>query len=362
MSAAILYGKHDLRIAQVAVPAPGPGEVLLEVSVVGVCGTDAAEYTHGPVMFPVHTRHPVTGHLGPMVIGHEFAGRVVGTGAGIDPAWIGREVSSCGSVFCGRCTWCRAGRSNLCASYATVGLHRNGALARYVATPLGSCQPADALGLTPDEAVLGQPMGIAVHATRRSQAGPGDTAVVWGVGGVGAFLVYTLVRRGVRVVAVDLSAERLAVATALGATAAVRPEGGAEPVVAAAGAPPPLAFEVTGAGAALSAALSVLGPGGRLIAVGIHGRPRELDLRRVTLQEQEIIGTNALCAETDLGEALTLIRQRPEGWRDLAPVALPLARLVPDALEPMAAGRPPAIKTLIDPTSSAVRPTRGSGT
>src|SRR5690606_20609796 len=80
--AAVLYGRLDLRVEEVPVPRPGPGEVLLRVRALGVCGTDAAAYAHGPAMFPIETRHPVTGHIGPMVIGHEFAGEVVEVGEG----------------------------------------------------------------------------------------------------------------------------------------------------------------------------------------------------------------------------------------------------------------------------------------
>ncbi|MFS8522743.1 MAG: alcohol dehydrogenase catalytic domain-containing protein, partial [Micromonosporaceae bacterium] len=219
MRAAVLHGRHDLRIEEVPVPRPGPGEVVLRVRAVGLCGTDAAEYAHGPAMFPIQTRHPVTGHVGPMVIGHEFAGEVVEVGEGVDPAWTGRLLASCGSLFCGDCRQCRRGRTNLCDRYAAVGLHRHGAAAQLVAVPLASCEPADERGLPPDAAALGQPMSIAVHAARRGRLAGGERVVLFGAGGIGAFLTYVLARRGVTLAVVDPDPARRDLATRLGADA-----------------------------------------------------------------------------------------------------------------------------------------------
>ena len=80
MKAAIYYGQADIRVERWPDPTPGPDEVVLEVHAAGICGTDASEYAEGPVQYPIETRHPVTGHLGPMIPGHELCGRVVGRG------------------------------------------------------------------------------------------------------------------------------------------------------------------------------------------------------------------------------------------------------------------------------------------
>ena len=74
MKAARYHGRLDIRIEDVPVPVPADDELLLEVAAVGICGTDAAEFAHGPTMFPIDHAHPVTGHRGPMVPGHEFSG------------------------------------------------------------------------------------------------------------------------------------------------------------------------------------------------------------------------------------------------------------------------------------------------
>ncbi|ALJ21767.1 zinc-dependent alcohol dehydrogenase [Microbacterium sp. No. 7] len=351
MRAAVMHGKGDIRIESVPVPSALPGELLLQVSAVGVCGTDAAEWANGPKLFPIEVPHPVTGHVGPMIVGHEFAGTVVDVGEGVDPSWIGRLVASCGSMPCGECDECTGGRSNLCRRYAAVGLHRDGALAAYVSAPLGSCVDVGVLGLGPDEAALAQPMAIAVHSMRRARLRPGDVAVVQGVGGIGAFLISALVDAGARVVAVDLSEERLGIARSLGAdvTILAGTDEARQRIADEFTDRIPVFFEVTGSDPGLQLALDIVPMGTEIVMVGIHKAPRTIDLARVTVRELSLIGTNAMVRETDFPEAARLVAARRGQWGEIAPAPLPLDDLVDGALRPMSEGRPPAIKTLIHP-------------
>src|SRR5690606_11350203 len=119
----------------------------------------------------------------------------------------------------GGCRQCRRGRTNLCDRYAAVGLHRHGAAGQFVAAPLASCEPADERGLPPDAAALGQPMSIAVHAARRGRLAGGERVVLFGAGGIGAFLTYVLASRGVTLLVVDPDPARRDLATSLGAGA-----------------------------------------------------------------------------------------------------------------------------------------------
>ena len=351
MRAAVLHGRRDLRVEEVPTPSPGPGELLLEVTAVGVCGTDAAEWGNGPKLLPIEVRHPVTGHLGPLTMGHEFAGRVVAVGDGVDPAWIGRLAASCGAGPCGECVLCRSGRSNVCRRYAAVGLHRDGALARYVTAPAASCVDAGALGIDEHEAALVQPMSIAVHAARRSGVRSGDVAVVQGVGGIGAFLIHVLVDLGARVVAVDLDPGRLRLAAELGAALTVvgATATTADELVAAWGEELPVFFEVTGSQRGLDLAIEIVPMGTTIVAVGIAKAPAPVDLGRVTVREITLVGTNAMVRETDLDDAARLVAARAGRWDVVAPAPLPFERLVDGALAPIADGRPPAVKSLVLP-------------
>lgn len=351
MRAAVLHGRRDLRVEEVPTPSPGPGELLLEVTAVGVCGTDAAEWGNGPKLLPIEVRHPVTGHLGPLTMGHEFAGRVVAVGDGVDPAWFGRLAASCGAGPCGECDLCRSGRSNVCRRYAAVGLHRDGALARYVTAPAASCVDAGALGIDEHEAALVQPMSIAVHAARRSGVRSGDVAVVQGVGGIGAFLIHVLVDLGARVVAVDLDPGRLRLAAELGATLTVvgATATTADELVAAWGQELVVFFEVTGSQRGLDLAIEIVPMGTTIVAVGIAKAPAPVDLGRVTVREITLVGTNAMVRETDLDDAARLVAARAGRWDAVAPAPLPFERLVDGALAPIADGRPPAVKSLVLP-------------
>jgi threonine dehydrogenase-like Zn-dependent dehydrogenase len=116
--------------------------------------------------------------------------------------------------------------------------------------------------------------------------------------------------------------------------------------------------ESSGTAAGLEAALSVLPAGARLLVVGMQKRPVRLDLRRATIRENEIIGTNGMARSPDFPDALDLVAARTQGWADIAPTALPLAEIATGALAPMTAGASPAVKVLIDPAAPARRATQ----
>jgi (R,R)-butanediol dehydrogenase/meso-butanediol dehydrogenase/diacetyl reductase len=174
---------------------------------------------------------------------------------------------------------------------------------------------------------------------------------VQGVGGVGAFLIHALVARGVRVVAADLSQERLRIAEDLGAAVTILAgTSTAEAELAAQmAATIPVFFEVTGSVPGLALALRLVPMGTDVIAVGIQKVPVEIDMGGLTLRELSLIGTNAMVRDTDFPEAAVLVAQRRGRWGDIAPEPIAMADLIDKALRPMSEGRPPAIKTLVRP-------------
>jgi (R,R)-butanediol dehydrogenase/meso-butanediol dehydrogenase/diacetyl reductase len=356
MRAAVYHGAGDIRVETVPDPAPGPGELLLEIHAAGVCGTDVGEFVHGPASYAV-AGHPVTGHEGPLIPGHELAGRVVACGAGADGFREGAVVASGAGVSCGDCFQCRAGRTNLCTRYWTVGLHRDGALAQFCAVPAATCIDVSPYGLDEETAALAQPMAIAVHSMRRGRLEPGQDAVVIGAGGIGAFLAYAAAQLGARVTVVDLSPERLDLARALGAAELIRPEPGMplRDALSDRGINHPVVYEASGSPHALGEAIGALPQGARLVVIGLQPQPVAVDLRRLTLDEVEFIGTNAHAVAIDLPEALRLVAARRSAWVDVAPIVLPLDQLASGALEPMAVGTSAAVKTLIDPWATSAR-------
>lgn len=360
MRAAVFHGREDIRVEDVDSPEPGPGELLLRIDVTGICGTDAHEYMTGPHMFPIEQAHPVTGHVGPMIPGHELAGTVIGLGEGAGGFDEGDLVVSGAGISCGTCYWCARGRTNLCENYSTVGLQRHGGLAQYASVPASTVVAASKYGLTPDAAALGQPMSIGVHAMRRGRLEPDDVAVIIGAGGIGAFLTYAAAELGATVVVSDLDVDRLNTATNLGAAHVVNPGGepSLEAVLGEHNLIPSVIYEVSGSPAGLDAALTAAPRGCRVVLVGLQSAPREIDIRTVSLTELELIGTNAHVVGTDLPEALRLLVSRSEGWGDIAPEALSLDRLVDDGIRPLAEHRSTRIKTLIDPWADSPRATK----
>jgi (R,R)-butanediol dehydrogenase/meso-butanediol dehydrogenase/diacetyl reductase len=360
MRAAVYHGAGDVRIEAVPLPVPEAGELLLEIHAAGICGTDAQEYASGPHLHPSGGPHPVTGHAGPVIPGHEFTGRVAGIGSGVVGFAEGDVVASGAGISCGACRQCRRGRTNICENYATVGFHRDGALAEFCRVPASVCLSVEPYGLTEDEAALAQPMAIAVHAARRGRPSAGDEVVIVGAGGVGVFLTLACASRGADVVVADLDADRLAIADALGARRTIRVEPGGPGLaerIADLGMTPDVVFEASGTTPGVAAAADMLPRGGRLVALGLPHAPREVDLRDLALAEQEIVGTNALVFRDDLPEALRLLATRRESWSDVAPMALPLDELVAEGLVPLAEGRTTRIKTLVDPWAGEARAT-----
>jgi (R,R)-butanediol dehydrogenase/meso-butanediol dehydrogenase/diacetyl reductase len=360
MRAARFHGAGDVRVEQVeAPPAPGPGEVLLRVRTVGICGSDALEYRMGPVLvLPLDAPHPVTGHLGPLTLGHEFAGEVVAVGAGVEHLAEGMLVACGAGMSCGTCAPCRAGRTNLCTTYATIGFHQDGGLAEHVIAPAAICFDAGAYGLGPDAAAMAQPMAIAVHAARRGRVAAGELALIIGAGGIGSFLTFAAVSAGAEVLVADPDSRRLEIAAALGAARTIALGEGetTEDALAGAGRPADVIFEASGTAAGLEQAVRLAPRGGRVVAVGVQKAPPAVDMARVTLDELELIGTVAHVAQVDFPEALRLMALRKQGWADIAPDVLPLDQVVEAGIRPLAEGTSARVKTLIDPQAEAARP------
>ncbi|MCU1657260.1 MAG: hypothetical protein JWO57_1916 [Pseudonocardiales bacterium] len=348
MRGAIYYGRGDVRIEDRPVPQPAAGQLLVQVTRCGICGSDATEYAHGPRMFPVERRHPASGHLGPMVMGHEFIGNVVDGGADTVTT-AGTRVASGAGVSCGKCDWCRAGRTNLCASYWTLGLSADGGLAQYVAVPESTCVEIPK-GCSDDSAGLAQPLAVGLHASRLARITEGDTVVLIGAGAIGSFILCGLAGRGAqRVVALDIDDARLATARALGATDTVNVIG-VDPVAAVRDLLPDgatVVVEASGSDGAAQHAASMAARGGRVLLVGLSHAPQTVDLAATTLREVDLLTTVAHVCGEDIPEALTLLTDSDVSTHLLDRV-IALDQVVPDGLDALVA-RTVQGKILVDP-------------
>ncbi len=330
MKAAVYRGPRDIRVESVPEPAdPAGADVVIRVARAAICGTDSSEWAHGPLL-----AQP------PVVLGHEFVGRVVAAGPEAATLRVGDRVVCGAGISCGQCDWCRAGRTNLCAHYRTIGLHVDGGLAEYVSSPAGICLSVPET-LSDDAAAIAQPLAVALHAVRRSSLRRGQSCAVIGAGGIGAFIVAAAAAAGASpLIALDIDEDRLKTARTLGAATVIDARGrdlDAAILEATGGEGADVVIEASGTPGAPAAATRAARRGGRVLIVGLQAASRELDLLSLTVREVEISTTLAHVCDVDLPEALGLLARS-----ELAPAVtervIALDDLVPHGIEPLAGG------------------------
>jgi (R,R)-butanediol dehydrogenase/meso-butanediol dehydrogenase/diacetyl reductase len=355
LKAIVYHGPGDVRLEDRIVPEPGPGQVRVKVAAAGICGTDVAEFVHGPHFFPIDSPHPHSGHEGPTVPGHEFSGWITAVGSDVTGFDDGDLVAVGAGVSCGSCVQCLAGNSNLCLTYWTVGLQADGGLAEEAIVPASCVLNLAGSEITADLAALAQPMSIGIHAAGRGRVTNEDRVVVLGAGGIGSFIVRAAVSVGAKVTAVDIDLSRLGAATRLGAMSTVD---GMDPAFENLfeDGHPDVVFECTGRSESLIRAASLVADLGRLVVVGHQAEPVALDFKQIALDELELIGTQAHVFAADLPTAVSLIAVDPGVWASVAPTVLPLDQVVEAGLIPMAKGESGQIKTLFDPAATSPRP------
>jgi threonine dehydrogenase-like Zn-dependent dehydrogenase len=205
VKAAVLRGPRDLHVESVHVSSPGPDEVVVDVTLAGLCGTDYRIWTgERRVSYP-------------RVMGHEFVGRVAAVGSAVVGRVRGDRVVVEPNHSCGVCPLCLEGNRNLCLSRTAIGIDVDGAFAQSVCLPARCCWPAPAD--VPDEDLLvTEPLAVVVRAVERGTPRAGESAAVVGVGTLGLLALQVLRSRGLRVLAVGRTARRSGLARELGAT------------------------------------------------------------------------------------------------------------------------------------------------
>ena len=201
-----------LSFEDVPIPAIGRADVLIKVLRTGICGTDLHIYSWDPW---AQANVPV-----PLVIGHEFVGRIVELGVDVDDLEIGDLVSGEGHLVCGRCRNCIAGRRVQCARTKGIGVNHPGAFAEYIALPAMNVWRHLA-GIDFDVAAIFDPFGNAVH-TALSFPVLGEDVLITGAGPIGIMAAIVARHAGARyIVITDVSEYRLALARSVGLTLAI---------------------------------------------------------------------------------------------------------------------------------------------
>ncbi len=349
MRAAVYHGNQKLDIEDVAEPTAGDGQVKVEVSRNGICGTDLHEYYDGPIFIPPTDPHPLTGKAMPVVIGHEFSGVVTETGRDVTDVQEGDRVAIEPIYRCGRCRPCQTGHYNLCSSIGFHGLMADGGMAEYTVVP------RDQVHGLPDSVpvemgALVEPMSVAYHAATLAEVDDQSRALIYGAGPIGIGIWFAL--RGMGLTEIDVvepSATRRESIEALGARtldpssadvdAIIAERTGADGVDAA--------FDAAGVEPAIASALTCLGENRPLISVAIYDRPMTAPLINLVLRERRIQGTICYTAD-DYRAVIDLMAQGhydTTGWVD----TIPLGDVVEQGFAELRAGR--RMKLLVDPSA-----------
>ncbi|QLQ36528.1 zinc-dependent alcohol dehydrogenase [Micromonospora robiginosa] len=333
--AALYVGNRTFTVVDRPAVPPGPGEVRVVVAYTGICGTD------------LHVLHGAMDHRvsAPAVIGHEMSGRIAELGAGVTGWRVGDAVTVMPLAWCGDCPACRAGHQHVCHRLDFIGIDSPGAMQGSWTVPAGTLVALPE-GLSLRHAALIEPTAVAVHDVRRSRLAAGERAVVIGAGPVGLLIAGVARTAGAHVLLVELDPHRRDVATRLGFTvvdpATTDPADAVDERTGGAGAA--VVFEVSGSAGGIRTATGLLAVRGRLVVVGIHPTPREVDLHRVFWRELEIVGARVY-QRVDFTEAVRLLAAGEVPAEDLITEVVPLRDVAGafDALE-----RGGVVKILID--------------
>ncbi|GAA5073654.1 L-iditol 2-dehydrogenase [Thermocatellispora tengchongensis] len=258
MQAAVLHAPGDIRVEQVPVPEPGPGEALVRVAACGVCGSDIPRMLRtGAYRFPI-------------ICGHEFSGHVVRLGEGTQGAQEGDLVSVPPLIPCHRCAPCSQGKFSLCKDYGYFGSRRDGAYAQYVTVPAENLMVLPAT-LDPRAAAMLDPAAIALHALWRTRLRPGHRVAVVGAGPIGLFAVQWARLAGAsEVLAIELDERKAAMAVEAGATHTAT---GAEAAADVAGEGYDVVVESAGVPATIDQAVALAARHGEAVFIGIPHDP-----------------------------------------------------------------------------------------
>lgn len=281
MKAVVLQGPGSATIAtNIPEPIPGPGDILLDVRRIGLCGSDLNSY---------RGRNPLVTF--PRIPGHEVAATVAALNPN-HPEWQpGTPVTLSPYTNCGQCASCLRGRPNACQFNQTLGVQRDGALTERIAVPASRLYRAD---LSLKELCLVEPLTVGFHAAARGRITKDDTVAIFGCGGVGLGAVAGAAFRGGTVIGLDLDDAKLATARKAGAAHTVNTATGdlhAQLAALTAGRGPDVIIEAIGLPQTFRAAVEEVAFTGRVVYIGYAKEQVAYETRLFVQKELDILGS-----------------------------------------------------------------------
>jgi threonine dehydrogenase-like Zn-dependent dehydrogenase len=284
MRAVRVHGIEDYRLEVVAVPQPGPGEVLVKVLATGICASDVKSF-HGARVWGSAEIKPYIET--PVTAGHEFVGEVVALGAGAGAKYglaLGDWAVSEQIVPCGQCRFCRHGHYWMCQQHDIYGFKKDraeGSWAEYMLFPTNAINHRVPQDIPAAQAALIEPLACAIHAVERGEIALGDVVVIAGMGPIGMGMLQVARQKGPgKLIALDMKPKRLEMALKLGADLAIDVSQGdaiQRVLDLTEGYGCDVYIEATGAGPAVVQGLQMLRRLGTMVEFSVHAGPVAVD-------------------------------------------------------------------------------------
>jgi (R,R)-butanediol dehydrogenase / meso-butanediol dehydrogenase / diacetyl reductase len=286
MKALRWYGKKDLRYEDIPEPYPGPGQVKVKINKIGICGSDLHDYSEGSEMIPVEKA--------PLIIGHEFTGIVTDIRQGARGFSKGDRVTGLGYWACHECYFCKRGQYNLCLNSAFTGMNVNGCMAEYMVAPDYTFYRIPD-SVSDENAVLVEPLSVALHAVRLGRVTAGDTIAIVGEGTIGLSVLLTARATGAsRIIMIAKHKNRGEVAKALGATEVLYIQD-SDPVQSlknlTGGLGADVCFECVGRQETAQLSVDLARRGGTIVMMGVFQGPGMFNFNSIGLNQKTIIGS-----------------------------------------------------------------------
>ncbi len=321
MRTVLTVAPRQMQVVDRPEPVAGPGQALVRVEAVGLCGSDLHLYLGD---------HPYVVY--PQTQGHEFSGTIVAFGEGYEgPLKVGDRVAVEPLIACGTCYPCRHGRPNCCTKLSVLGAHQPGALTELIAVRTTSLYPTG--DLPPELAAMVEPISIGLQGVMRGDVTADDNVVIFGAGPIGQAVLLGCKDRGARVMAIDKVTSRLELAQKLGADATVQAD---DPQLTSIisewtnGDGPGIIFEATGVPSVIRQAVELVASSGRIVIIGLSNKEVSLPVVEFTRKELTILGSRNNAGI--FGEAVKLVQRNRDRVRLLITHYFPLEE-TPQALQ-----------------------------
>jgi len=340
MKALVFHGTKDIRYEDVETPTPKKGEVLVQVKAVSICGSDLAGYKGGNTM-----------RVAPLIMGHEFSGVVAALGDGVTTAKVGDKVGVYTNLFCGYCSACKTGLTNVCENRRIIGTTMpggsyDGAMAEYLVAPVGKLLPLSGKRSF-SEYALAEPLSTGLRAARLAGDVKGKTVAVIGCGPIGLLTIMVLKHAGAKIIAaMDVVDKRLEMAMQCGATHTINSKDDVPAFThqLTDGAGLDIVFDCVGSQTTINLGADIVRLGGKVIWVGLAQPKIEFEFKHAAVKE--LTFQSVYLYITEMEEGLDLIESGDIDVKQIITSEYPM-REGPRIFAELASGNSDEIKVIL---------------